>query len=91
MGSNEKDGVCYAQPKDLAARVSIARDFVQRFDYSVPFVIDGMDDLALTAYSAWPERLYAIGTDRRVAYKGGIGPFKFDPDELASWLRTLEG
>lgn len=71
-------------------RIAIARDFVQRFDYALPFVVDDMEDVALQAYSAWPERLYAIGADRRVAYKGGIGPFKFDPDELADWLHAFE-
>jgi iodothyronine deiodinase-like protein len=74
----------------LAGRLAIAHDFVQRFDYALPFVIDGMDNVALRAYAAWPERLYAIGADGRVAYKGGIGPFKFDPDELADWLSSLE-
>lgn len=88
MGSNEQDGVCYAQPKDLAGRLAIARDFVRRFDYDLPFVVDTLDDTALKGYSAWPERLYVIGADGRVAYKGGLGPFRFDPDELAAWLRA---
>ena len=80
--------MCYAQPKDLAGRLAIARDFVQRFEYGLPFVVDTLDDGALKAYSAWPERLYAIGVDGRVAFKGGIGPFLFDPEALADWLRT---
>ena len=80
--------MCYAQPKDLDGRLAIARDFVQRFDYDLPFAVDTLEDLALRSYSAWPERLYAIAGDGRVAYKGGIGPFLFDPNELADWLRT---
>lgn len=88
LGSNEKDGVCYAQPRDLEGRIAVANDFVERFDYRLPFVIDDMSNAALTAYAAWPERLYVIGADRRIAYKSGIGPFRFDPDELASWLRA---
>ena len=79
--------MCYAQPRTLEDRVAIARDFAARFDYDLPLVVDRMDDAALRAYSAWPERLYAVGADGRIAYKGGVGPFRFDPDELEGWLR----
>ena len=89
MGSNKDDGVCYAQPVNLAGRLAIARDFVERFDYQLPLVVDRMDNAALTSYSAWPERLYVIGVDRRIAYKGGLGPFQFNPDQLADWLLSL--
>ena len=30
--------------------------------------------------------LVVIGEDGRVAYKGGTGPFNFNPDELEAWL-----
>ena len=60
MKSNVKDDVCYAQPKNLAGRVTIANDFIRRFQYPVPFGIDDMSNAANDAYSAWPERLYVI-------------------------------
>jgi hypothetical protein len=41
-----------------------------------------MDDRVMTAYAAWPERLYLIGEDGRVVYAGGIGPWGFHPEEL---------
>lgn len=44
---------------------------------------------ANACYAAWPERLYVIGTDGRIAYKGGMGPFEFDTDELEQFLTTL--
>ena len=34
-----------------------------------------------------PERLYLVGSDGRVAYKGGIGPMFFRPDE---WESAIE-
>jgi len=86
MGSNEKEDVCYRQPTTIAERVAIANDFVSRFDYSVPLVVDPIDDPAMHAYAGWPERLYVVGEDARVAYKGGVGPFGYDPDELETWL-----
>ena len=47
MESNVKDDVCYAQPKTFDARLRIARDFVERFDYQIPLYVDGVDDAAL--------------------------------------------
>ncbi|MBT8484411.1 MAG: hypothetical protein KJO43_02460 [Phycisphaerae bacterium] len=86
MGVNEDEGVCYMQPTTLAERVAIAGDFVRETDFEIPLVVDGMDNAAEMAFAAWPERLYVIGEDGRVAYKGGMGPMDFDPDELESWL-----
>ena len=37
-------------------------------------------------YSAHPERLYVIGAQGLVAYKGGMGPFGYEPEELERWL-----
>jgi len=36
----------------------------------------------MSTYAAWPERLYLVGTDGRVAYAGGPGPSGFSPAEL---------
>lgn len=93
MKSNDRDAddVCYAQPKDLNQRVVIANDFTRRFQYSLPFGIDEMSDAANEAYAAWPERLYIIEEAGRIAYKGGNGPFKYDPKEVRAWLTRRFG
>jgi len=93
MKSNakDKDNVCYAQPKTLAQRVAIATDFTQRFNYPLPFGIDQMSNAANDAYAAWPERLYIIDERGRVAYKGGNGPFKYNPQEVRDWLAARYG
>lgn len=86
MDSNEDEGVCYRQPTNIDQRVAIANDFVKRFEYALPLVVDPMDNPAEEAYAGWPERLYVIGEDGLVAYKGDVGPMGFDPDELEAWL-----
>ena len=48
----------------------------------MPCLIDDMDDSTMTAYNALPDRLYLIGKDGRIAFKGGRGPFGFRPSEL---------
>ena len=52
-------------------------------------VVDGIDDKAMRSYEAWPDRLYLIGKDGKVAYKGGLGPFQFKPDELEKAIAQL--
>ena len=48
-----------------------------------------MDDAASEAYSAWPERIYFVGRDGRIVYRGGPGPYGFDPQEAEAELRSL--
>ncbi len=86
MGDNEKEGVCYPQPKTLAQRVAIASDFVRRFDYRIPVLVDPMDNRADAVYAGWPERFYVITEDGRIAYKGKPGPFGYHPEEVEAWL-----
>jgi iodothyronine deiodinase-like protein len=91
MKSNVKEDVCYAQPKTLEQRVAIANDFVRRQKYPLPFGIDDMTNAADLAYSAWPERFYIIDEHGRIAYAGGMGPFKYNPDEVRAWLTKRFG
>jgi hypothetical protein len=46
-----------------------------------------MDNQAEEAYAAWPERLYVIGADGTIAYKGAMGPKGFLPDEVDALLK----
>jgi len=93
MKSNlkDKDDVCYAQPKNLEQRLAIANDFAKRFKYPLPFGIDDMSNAAESAYSAWPERIYIIDESGRIAYRGGMGPFNYKPEEAREWLAARYG
>ena len=86
MESNEKESVCYPQPKTLAQRVAIANDFVKRFDYRVPLVVDDMDNRANALYAGWPERFYIVDDKGVIAFKGKPGPFGYRPEEVEAWL-----
>ena len=50
-----------------------------------------MDNKVNRAYAAAPDRLYLVGKDGRVAYRGGRGPFGFKPDELEAAIRRELG
>ena len=49
-------------------------------------VIDGIDNTVADVYGGWPDRLYLVGADGRIAYQGGPGPFGFKPEELEQVL-----
>ncbi len=86
MAENEKENVCYPQPKTLAQRVAIANDFAKRFRYEIPLVVDPMDNRGNAAYAGWPERFYVIDERGAIVYKGKPGPFGYRPEEVESWL-----
>ena len=53
----------------------------------MPTVIDREDNRANKAYAGWPDRLYVVGIDGRVAYRGGPGPGGFRVNEVEDWLK----
>ena len=91
MESNEKEDVCYRQPKTLGDRVLIANDFVKRFKYPIPLAVDTIDDAAEKVYAGWPERFYIIDTRGVIVYKGEPGPFGYHPEEVEAWLAANAG
>ena len=45
----------------------------------MPLIVDGIDNRVGETYSGFPDRLYLIDMDGKVACKGGRGPFEFIP------------
>ncbi len=37
------------------------------------------------AYAAWPERLFIVTPDAKIAYAGKRGPWGFKPDHIERW------
>ena len=87
MDSNEKDDVCFPQPKTIEDRVRIANDFVKRFHYELPLFVDPMGNPANAVYAGWPERLYVVDESGTIVYKGKPGPFGYHPEEVEAWLK----
>jgi type I thyroxine 5'-deiodinase len=88
MTVNETEGICYAQPTTLAERLKVAHAFVTSTKYTIPILVDTLENRADELYAAWPERLYVVDEKKTIAYKGGPGPFGYEPDELENWLAT---
>lgn len=87
MADNEETGVVYAQPTTIDERRELARAFIDEMGVDTETLLDDIDNTAMACYAAWPERLYVIDTNGRIVYKGGMGPFYFDPDEVDEILQ----
>jgi type I thyroxine 5'-deiodinase len=84
---NEKDAVLVRQHRSLEERVEVGETCMLKLALEMPAVVDEMDDAIARAYAAMPERLYLVGRDGRVAYRGGMGPMDFRPLE---WEQAIE-
>ncbi len=88
-----RDGMPLVEdPRSLAERRGVAEVCMTRLALEpMPAVVDGLDDAVNLAYGAWPDRLYLIDGEGRVAFRSGPGPFGFDPEALERALRDELG
>jgi type I thyroxine 5'-deiodinase len=81
--------VLYADPKNVDERATVAGLCVRNLGIEFPAVIDEADNRTERAYTGWPDRLYVIDRDGRVAYKSAAGPYGFKPAEMAPVLERM--
>jgi len=89
MESNLKDQVVFASPRNEEERAFVAGACVRKLGIKFPAVIDGFDNTVEKAYTGWPDRLYLIDRNGKIAYKSKPGPFGFKPDELKTEIAKL--
>jgi len=91
LDSNRDDDVVLVQPATFGERREVAETCSTSLALTMPCVVDDIDDRVDDAYAGWPERLFVVDTDGRIAYRGTQGPFGFEPDEVTAWLRRHVG
>jgi len=89
LPSNLEEDVLLAQHRTLEDRFAAARLGVERLRLTMPVLVDPIDDAVSEAFAAWPERIYVVRPDARLAYVGGPGPFAFEPDEAYAVVEEL--
>lgn len=77
------------EPRTSDEREDVARTCATRLSLRLPMLIDGMDGAAERAYDAWPDRIYVVDREGKIHYRGGHGPFGFDPRALERVLEQL--
>lgn len=89
MESNIRDKVVFASPKNAEERDAIAEVCVRKLKLEFPAVLDEFGNSTEKAYTGWPDRIYLINSDGKIAYKSKPGPFGFKPNELAAALSQI--
>ena len=88
LEANREEGIALSDPTSLGERADAAHACALRLRTRIPVLLDDVDDEVALAYGGWPDRLYLIGREGRVAFQGGRGPDGFEPEELAAAIQT---
>ena len=89
VSSNEKQGVLLTKAKTFDEKEEHAAVCALNLDIHFTTLVDNMDYQVETHYTAWPDRLYLVGADGRIVFKGGPGPQGFSPEELEAAIKNL--
>ena len=87
MESNVRQHVIFASPKNMEEREAVAGACVRNLHIEIPALIDTIQNSTESDYTGWPDRLYVVDRDGRVAYKSRPGPFGFHPEEMEPQLK----
>lgn len=86
---NEKDNVLVKDPTTDEERKKVAEDFATQFKLNLPVLLDTIDDKMEKNYAGWPDRLYVIDGEGKIAFKGSPGPRGFKPEDVPAKLDAL--
>ena len=89
VSDNLKDDVLVATTKTADERYRVAGLCVTKLGIELPALVDEPDNRVERAYTAWPDRLYVIDRDGRIAFKSAAGPFGFKPADVESTLKKI--
>jgi len=88
MPSNEEEGIVFEQPRTWADRRTAAEKCCASMKLDMPCVVDDIENTVDQAYAGWPERIFIVDGNERIAYAGKQGPWGFKPAEAKRWLRN---
>ena len=89
VSDNLKDDVLVASTTTKDERYNVAGLCVKNLGIELPALVDEADNRVERDYTAWPDRLYVIDRDGRIALKSDAGPFGFKPAAVQATLERL--
>ena len=75
------------QARSAEERHATAAKCVSSLGLTMTTLIDEINNSTAKAYDGWPDRLFVIDRNMKIAFRGDPGPRGLDPD---SWKRKLE-
>ena len=76
-------------PTTVFERYQVANSCVADLKLSIPTLLDDMENSAARAYKGWPDRIYVVDKEGKIAFRGGPGPMGFKPAEMEEALKKL--
>jgi hypothetical protein len=58
-------------------------------NFTVPMLIDGIDNKTQIDYDAWPDRIHIVDENGKIAYNGARGPRGLNPLHIVEMLDAL--
>jgi hypothetical protein len=89
VDDNLEDDVLVASTITKEDRFNVAGVCVRNLGIELPALVDEPDNRVEQAYTGWPDRLYVVDREGRIAYKSAAGPFGFKPAEVQATLEKL--
>ena len=89
LPANVREGVLLASPRSGTERSAAAQSCVRNLGIRLPAVLDDIDNRTERAYTGWPDRLFIIDTNGRVAFKSAPGPYGFSTADLEKSLKAV--
>ena len=86
---NLEENVLFATTTTPDERMQVAGVCLRKLQIEFPAVVDDADERVERAYSGWPDRLYVVDREGRIAHKGGPGPYGFKPEDVKATLARL--
>jgi len=87
LPANVREGVLFASARTDTERNATASACVRKLGIRIPALLDRIGNETERAYTGWPDRIYLIGQNGRVAFKTAPGPYGFSPSQLERALR----
>jgi hypothetical protein len=78
--------------KTYGERCTTAGRLMKDKKLTIPCLVDNMDGATEKAYKAWPDRIFLVRTDGKLAVAAKRGPWGFKPalKETGDWLAQLK-
>ena len=88
---NLAENVLFANTRSSEERMDVAGVCLRTLQIAFPTLVDDAEDSVERSYWGWPDRLYVVDREGRIALKGHPGPFGLRPKRVKATLTRLFG
>jgi len=73
------------QPKTIEERITIAKQFVQDYEFRLPLVVDTMSNEFDLSYSVWPDRFFIV-KENKFSLIGKPSDRGYNRNQIEDWI-----